>query len=90
MTCQQAPIEIGNLVWEDTDGNGIQDPDESGIAGVTVELRDPNNGNAVLATAVTDSEGRYFFKSLRQHPNYYDVNGDETGMTADDSTSDYI
>ena len=36
--CDSAPIEIGNRVWNDANGNGIQDPGEAGIAGVTVEL----------------------------------------------------
>jgi hypothetical protein len=29
---------IGNFVWEDTNANGLQDPGEPGIEGVTVEL----------------------------------------------------
>ena len=29
---------IGDFVWEDDNGNGIQDPDESGVNGVTVNL----------------------------------------------------
>ncbi|MCG8330648.1 MAG: hypothetical protein MI974_23325, partial [Chitinophagales bacterium] len=33
-----APIEIGNRVWKDDNGNGIQDPGEDGINGVLVEL----------------------------------------------------
>ena len=33
-----APIEVGNRVWNDTDGDGVQDPGEAAIAGVTVEL----------------------------------------------------
>jgi hypothetical protein len=37
-----APIQIGNRVWNDADGNGIQNPGESGINGVTVGLYDSN------------------------------------------------
>ncbi|HHL52374.1 MAG TPA: hypothetical protein ENJ39_03280, partial [Flammeovirgaceae bacterium] len=55
-----APIEIGNLVWEDTDADGVQDPDESGIAGVTVELV---KAGTVIATATTDANGNYIFSS---------------------------
>jgi len=55
-----APIEIGNLVWEDTDFDGVQDPGEPGIAGVTVELV---KGGAVIATATTDANGNYLFSS---------------------------
>ncbi len=36
--CDSAPIELGNRVWNDVNGNGVQDPGETAIAGVTVEL----------------------------------------------------
>jgi hypothetical protein len=45
------PAIIGDYVWRDTDGDGIQDPTETGINGVTVLLKDAA-GN-VLQTAVT-------------------------------------
>ena len=32
---------IGNFVWNDLNGNGVQDPGEPGIAGVTVRLYSP-------------------------------------------------
>src|SRR5262245_21282862 len=32
------PISLGNFVWNDYDGDGIQDPSEPGIGGVRVEL----------------------------------------------------
>ena len=56
-----APIEIGNRVWLDSDGDGIQDARESGIAGVKVELLD--GSGKVIATAITDSKGEYLFSS---------------------------
>jgi uncharacterized repeat protein (TIGR01451 family) len=56
-----APLEIGNLVWNDRNGDGIQEAGEPGIAGVTVDLYDPN-GN-LLATAVTDANGNYYFSN---------------------------
>ncbi len=59
--CFTAPIEIGNRVWLDADNDGIQDADELPIAGVTVELYD-QSGN-LIATAVTDATGAYFFSS---------------------------
>jgi serine-aspartate repeat-containing protein C/D/E len=34
------PATIGDYVWRDTDGDGIQDPTEIGINGVTVLLKD--------------------------------------------------
>ncbi len=53
---------IGSRVWRDTDGNGIQDPGEPGVAGITVKLLDAN-GN-VLATTTTDANGTYLFAGL--------------------------
>ena len=53
---------IGDLVWEDQDGDGIQDGDEAGIAGVTVHLFDAD-GIAVGST-VTDGAGGFTFVDL--------------------------
>ncbi len=53
---------IGDLVWEDADGDGIQDPEEPGIAGVTVHLLD-GAGNRVAST-LTDRDGIYGFEDL--------------------------
>lgn len=60
--CSPAPIEIGNFVWLDSDGDGVQDPGESGIAGITVELRRTSDNNLV-GTAVTDASGFYLFSN---------------------------
>jgi uncharacterized repeat protein (TIGR01451 family) len=57
--CGFAPVEIGNRVWLDTDGNGIQDPDEIPIVGATVRLYD--GAGAVVGTAVTGATGQYTF-----------------------------
>ncbi|MFN8344914.1 MAG: SdrD B-like domain-containing protein [Spirosomataceae bacterium] len=59
--CSPAPIEIGNLIWLDSDGDGIQDPGENGIVGVTVELRKADN--TLVSTAVTDANGFYLFSN---------------------------
>lgn len=56
-----APIELGNRVWNDANGNGIQDAGESAISGVTVQL--VNGSNTVISTAVTDVNGEYYFSS---------------------------
>lgn len=56
------PIEIGNRVWRDTNGDGIQEAGEPSLAGVTVHLYAPD-GTTVLATAVTDANGEYYFSS---------------------------
>lgn len=56
-----APVEIGNRVWIDSNGNGLQDPGESVVAGVAVRLYGP--GGALLAQAITDATGAYYFSN---------------------------
>jgi protocatechuate 3,4-dioxygenase beta subunit len=53
---------VGDYVWLDTDQDGFQDPNETGIAGVTVTLLD-SAGN-VVATTVTDGSGMYLFDDV--------------------------
>lgn len=55
-----AGIEIGNLVWNDADSDGVQDAEESGISGVTVELFDAS-GSTMLGTTTTNASGNYYF-----------------------------
>ncbi len=53
---------IGDSVYLDNDRDGFQNSTEKGIAGVTVQAKDPQ-GN-VVATAVTDANGKYVFPQL--------------------------
>lgn len=66
---------VGDLVWNDKNGNGLQDGTENGIAGVVVELLNPLN--QVIATQTTgngaqdvdgdgliDPPGAYRFRGL--------------------------
>ena len=61
--CPPAPIEIGNRVWLDLDNDGVQDPGETPVAGVTVSLYDAA-GNQIAQT-VTNGAGEYLFTSLQ-------------------------
>ena len=56
------PATIGDLVFEDVNGNGLQDQGEPGIPGVTVNLKDA--GGNVLATTTTGPNGKYTFTDL--------------------------
>ncbi len=70
LLCDPAPIQIGNLVWIDTDGDGIQNNNvaEPGIENVTVELYaalDPDGiFDDLVGTTVTDSLGHYYFGGI--------------------------
>jgi hypothetical protein len=61
VVCDAAPLQIGNRVWYDLDKNGIQDPDEPPVPGVTLHLLDGEG--EVVGTAVTNDEGEYYFSS---------------------------
>ncbi|NUO02185.1 MAG: hypothetical protein HUU01_16385 [Saprospiraceae bacterium] len=60
-----APLEIGNLVWADKDADGIQDGDERGIAGVTVQLFLAGNQ---IGQTTTNSTGNYYFNDSNVNP----------------------
>ncbi|MEM7316160.1 MAG: SdrD B-like domain-containing protein, partial [Planctomycetota bacterium] len=51
---------IGDLVWEDRNGNGLREPDEPGIDGVRVHLFDAGGVNLIHST-FTNNGGHYFF-----------------------------
>ncbi|MBK8722440.1 MAG: hypothetical protein IPL95_09275 [Saprospiraceae bacterium] len=55
------PIEIGNRVWVDDNGNGIQDAGEAALQGVIVQLL--KEDGSLIAFATTDSNGNYIFSS---------------------------
>ena len=55
------PGRLGDKVWLDLNGNGLQDGDEGGIPGVTIELL---RGERVMATTVSDQYGYYLFENL--------------------------
>ncbi|MEV7004596.1 SdrD B-like domain-containing protein, partial [Streptomyces sp. NPDC093982] len=59
--CDEAPLQLGNRVWLDTDQDGIQDPGEMPVVGATVNLYDAA-GNKI-GTAVTNVRGEYYFDS---------------------------
>lgn len=60
--CNVAPVELGNRVWNDVNGNGIQDAGEAPLSGIAVRLLDAT-GTTTIATATTDANGNYLFSS---------------------------
>jgi len=53
---------LGDKVWEDLDHDDIQDSNEGGIGGVTVQLY--TSSGTLLATTKTNSSGNYKFSNL--------------------------
>jgi hypothetical protein len=61
-------IELGNRVWNDTNGNGIQDANESPMANISLELfedfdNDGTPDGPSIGSVTTDAEGNYIFSS---------------------------
>jgi protocatechuate 3,4-dioxygenase beta subunit len=54
--------QLGDFVWHDVNCDGIQQSNEAGIQGVTVNLLDSNG--VVVATTTTDANGKYIFTDL--------------------------
>ena len=65
-----APIELGNRIWNDADGDGIQDPGETPIESAVVNLYIdpdgvPNSGDETLVGSdTTDINGNYLFGGI--------------------------
>jgi len=68
------PAALGDYVWEDRNANGVQDENEPGLNGVTVNLYDCD-GNPVASTTTADdasgNAGYYLFDDLT--PGCYEV-----------------
>jgi hypothetical protein len=60
--------DIGDFVWNDLDQDGIQDPGESGLVGITLSIYNRYD-SALVATTITDQDGHYMFRNL--YSGYY-------------------
>ncbi|MGL5244347.1 MAG: SdrD B-like domain-containing protein, partial [Sarcina sp.] len=56
---------LGNFVWHDLNGNGIQDLNEQGIENINIILYNSNELNIPLKTTTTNENGFYLFDNLR-------------------------
>ncbi|NNM28780.1 MAG: hypothetical protein HKO57_04620, partial [Akkermansiaceae bacterium] len=71
-------LTLGDTLYVDWDGDGIQGPGEEGLANITVSLYADVDGNgvyepsvdALVATAVTDAAGNYQFGNLATSGDY--------------------
>ncbi|NDD63717.1 MAG: hypothetical protein EBZ36_07040 [Acidobacteria bacterium] len=73
-------LEIGNRLWADTDGDGVQDPGEPGIAGIQVTLF--QGGVQVGSPVTTNSEGRYLFNTGLLPNTAYEIRVSQAQMQA--------
>ena len=55
-------VGVGDRVWEDWDGDGIQDAGEPGLSNVLVHVYASND--VLAATARSDESGRYFAQGM--------------------------
>lgn len=67
---QSGSAQLAGIVWNDADKDGIQDPGESGMPNVTVDLYD--SSKTIVNTTVTDANGRYKFDGLTPGDYYVD------------------
>ena len=80
-------VVIGDLVWLDVDGDGLQDEDEPGAPGIVVVLRDPTG--VEVARVVTDQFGAYEFTGLAPGSFLLEVElPDGSGITQPDEGPD--
>lgn len=69
--CGTLPIEIGNLVWIDSNNNGTQDAGERVLSGEKIIIC--NSDCEEIGSTVTDSKGNYVFNNTN-----VDIDGDGT------------
>ena len=89
------PGVVGDTVYSDADGDGVQDAGESGIAGVTVLLHLDVDDDGVLNSAVdllvgttqTDDTGYYRFEGLSIGTYFAGVDDTQAALTGYSPTS---
>ena len=87
---------IGDLVWHDLDGDGLQDGGEPGLVGIVVNLLDSGGGFVISTT--TDANGIYTFTAPPgdyivefEPPTGYEITlQDEGGDDSVDSDADPV
>jgi hypothetical protein len=82
--CDPAPIELGNRMWRDTDGDGIQEPDEPVLANVTLEIFVDANMDGIpdgpaIGTTTTTATGSYAFNAANVADGDPSLTGNQAG-----------
>jgi uncharacterized repeat protein (TIGR01451 family) len=71
---------IGNFVFRDNNGNGVQDGGEPGVSGVTATLFDAGTNAQVGAPVATDGTGGYSFAGVTAGTYYVVFSGVPAGL----------
>ena len=58
----RATAELGDLIWNDLDRDGIQDAGEPGMEIITIELH--RSDGSLVSTTISNSDGYYAFQNL--------------------------
>jgi hypothetical protein len=61
---QWQPSSIAGKVYLDSNNNGVQDPGEPNLTGITITLRGVSGGNSVTQTTTTAANGTFLFNNL--------------------------
>jgi len=64
-------VSVGDTIWFDTNGDGLENGSEQGIPGVVVYIT--NAAGDTLGSATTDADGNYLFEGLPPDANGYTV-----------------
>ncbi|MEG0283194.1 MAG: SpaA isopeptide-forming pilin-related protein [Erysipelotrichales bacterium] len=66
-------VSIGDYIWDDSNNNGIQDINESGVANASISLYkvDDDNSEHLIKTIKSDNTGKYIFSKL--NPGQYKI-----------------
>jgi len=75
-----ANCAIGDFVWEDMDGNGVQDDEEPGVDGIEISLYKllENKQRSFIARDITENGGKFLFGQLSSGNYYYVLNLPDT------------
>ncbi len=80
-------FRLGNLIWVDSNRNGIANVGEPGIPNVNVELRQdddgtagPSPGDTIVNSMPTDADGHYMFENLGPNDYYINIPAGQDGV----------
>jgi hypothetical protein len=69
---------VGDYVWDDANGNGLQDAAEFGIPSATATIY--NTAGVALGSSITNSEGKYYFQNIPKGAYYLTYANYPVGM----------